>query len=237
MMTFDTSTLTREPRRIDVSRRDPVETTVVAPATPSSDRASRRILIAAIALVVGFGAGRLASDRSPLPSELLRLAHQTRSGGLFEIEVDAKGRIMGSAAEIDLESVPWICREAADHAFPTGRNVRAEKQTIGSDSYYEIEKDVNGRTVEILMNAKGDIVGEEEEIAPSEAPANVLSKADAALPGGRLLSVERIRGPEARGDHEFHVKKSIQGEIFRIRISDGVVEVLRSIRTALKAER
>ena len=55
------------------------------------------------------------------------------------------------------------------------------------------------------------------------------------MPGGKVVAVERVLGPETLGGPEHHVKKLIDGELVRIRVTErGAVELLRKLHAELK---
>ena len=201
-----------------------------------------------MALVAAFGVGVLVATwcflgRAPadsaralnIPTPIVALAQQTKVGGAFMVEVDAQGRVSAYSAEIELAQVPAVCMVAANQAAPGGQLVSAERQVIGGKPYYEVEKNINGLRLELLVDDDGDVAGREEEILETAAPASVLEAANGLMPAGKVVAVEHVTGPETLGGPEHHVKKLIAGEIVRIRVTEaGAVEELRKLKMEMK---
>jgi hypothetical protein len=186
----------------------------------------------AASLIVSWGAPPPTAAPA-LPAGIVALAQQTKTGGRFMIEVDPTGRIRAYSAEVDLSEVPDICRVAADVAAPGGKTVGAEREVIGETPYWEIEKEIDGLRVEILVTEDGRMAGSERVL--KDPPADVVAAANALVPGGEVVAVERVEGPETLGSPEHHVKKEIDGEQIRIRVTDdGAVERLRKMRSELR---
>jgi hypothetical protein len=202
----------------------------------------RTVLAVLVVLTASFaGSSRLptapADSQAPLmiPPEIVAAAQETRMGGQFVLEVDAKGKVIGYSGDVELDKVPAICREAVDKAAPGGKAVNAEKETIGASTYWEVEKEIGGLKMEFLVAADGKIVGSEKQLAEKDIPAEVLKAANGLMPEGELVAVERVEGPETLGAVEHHVKKKIKGEVIRIRVTDkGAVEELRKLPCELK---
>jgi hypothetical protein len=109
---------------------------------------------------------------------------------------------------------------------------------MGGQTYYEVEKDIDGLRSELLVTPEGRLAGREDEIAIASAPGSVLDAANEALRGGEICAVERVEGPETLGGREYHVKKMLAGEVTRIRVTErGAVEVLRKLRAEIRVTR
>jgi hypothetical protein len=239
----------RPPRRLRAVVWASVATSELGTPAAASARPHPAVLcLAAVALLVAGAAcgaalrGRAAPGRAvpgpTLAPEVLAIAAEARIGGLVTLEVNGQGTIVCFSAQIDPRELPAACVDVARIAAPGGRIVSAEKQVVNGVTYFEIENDVDGRRVELLVTPDGRLVGREDEIAEGAAPARVLAAAHAVHPEGALEAVEIVEGPETLGGPEYHVKKRVGDESVRIRVTEaGAVEVLRKLKTELRLPR
>ena len=155
----------------------------VAPLAEEHDRfvasaAVVGLVLAAAGMMIDWsGPSRVdAPAAAPLaiPAEIVALAQATRMGGTFMVEVDATGKVHAYSAEIEIAQVPQACLAAAESAAPGGKVVSAERQVIDGREYFEVEKQVDGRRLELLITAGGEVAGSEEEIGEQDAPPEVL---------------------------------------------------------------
>jgi hypothetical protein len=204
-----------------------------------------RAITSLIPLVAGVILGAMGarienppSQALMIPQEIIALAQDTRLGGEFMLEVDASGKVISYAAQIDPAAVPAVCRDAIEKAHPGGKVQFAEKEIIDGKTYFELSKEIDGLRVEALATPEGAVIGGERVLPQKEIPADVVAAANKLVPEGEVIAVERIHGPESLGAPEHHVKKQISGEVVRIRVTDkGAVEVLRKLKTDLKVPR
>jgi len=193
-------------------------------------------------IVLGFVGGRTVGTdgTAPLmiPQEIIALAQDTKVGGEFMLEVDATGKVIAYAAQIDPSAVPAVCRDAIEKAHPGGKITGAEKEIIDGKTYFELMKEIDGLRVEAVATPEGVVAGGERVLPQKEIPADVVAAANKLVPEGEVVAVEKVTGPESLGAPEHHVKKQISGEVVRIRVTDkGAVEVLRKLKTDLKVPR
>jgi len=170
--------------------------------------------------------------------DLVELARQTRTGGEFVIEVAEDGQVINADAQVELSSVPKAILEAAERELP-GPAVDAEREIAIGVRYWEIEKKVDGRTIELMIDDAGKLLGKEEELAKANWPEAIVKAANQAVPEGQITTVELVTGPEALGGTEYHVKKNLGKEILRISVlKDGTVtRYVRKIRGEFKPPR
>jgi hypothetical protein len=170
--------------------------------------------------------------------DLVDLARQTRTGGEFVIEVAEDGQVINADAQVELSSVPKAILEAAERELP-GPAVDAEREIAIGVRYWEIEKKVDGRTIELMIDDAGKLLGKEEELAKANWPEAIVKAANQAVPEGQITTVEWVTGPEALGGTEYHVKKDLGKEILRISVlKDGTVtRYVRKIRGEFKPPR
>jgi hypothetical protein len=170
--------------------------------------------------------------------DLVELARQTRTGGEFVIEVAEDGQVINADAQVELSSVPKAVLEAAERELP-GPAVDAEREIAIGVRYWEIEKKVDGRTIELMIDDACKLLGKEEELAKANWPEAIVKAANQAVPEGQITTVELVTGPEALGGTEYHVKKDLGKEILRISVlKDGTVtRYVRKIRGEFKPPR
>ncbi len=170
--------------------------------------------------------------------DLVELARQTRTGGEFVIEVAEDGQVINADAQVEMSSVPKAILEAAERELP-GPAVDAEREIAIGVRYWEIEKKVDGRTIELMIDDAGKLLGKEEELAKANWPEAIVKAVNQAVPEGQITTIELVTGPEALGGTEYHVKKDLGKEILRISVlKDGTVtRYVRKIRGEFKPPR
>ena len=170
--------------------------------------------------------------------DLVELARQTRTGGEFVIEVAEDGQVINADAQVEMSSVPKAILEAAERELP-GPAVDAEREIAIGVRYWEIEKKVDGRTIELMIDDAGKLLGKEEELAKANWPEAIVKAVNQAVPEGQITTIELVTGPEALGGTEYHVKKDLGKEILRISVlKDGtVMRYVRKIRGEFKPPR
>jgi hypothetical protein len=122
-------------------------------------------------------------------------------------------------------------------ALPGGKFTAAEKEIIGTTTYFEIEKEFDGLMTSVMISPEGKVIGKARALPAKDHPKQVLDAADKAVPEGELVAVEHVEGAEALGGvgSEHHVEKRISGEVIRIRVTEkGAVEALRRLRAEIK---
>jgi len=195
--------------------------------------------LALIALApVAFAASGCAWTGAHVSKDLVELARETKQGGHFVIEVDEDGRVIDADTEIEIASVPKAVMDAAEKEVP-GAVVSAEKEIALGRHYWEVEKKVDGRSIQIMLDDDARIVGKEVELAPKDWPERIVAAANSAVPAGKITTVELVTGPEALGATEYHVKKDLGAEILRISVlPDGKVSrFVRKIHGEFKPPR
>lgn len=206
-------------------------------------KAMFRLAVAAV-LTAGVAWLALPAGARPccvvcMPSVVTEFAAAVRPGGEFSMEIDDCGRLFRLEAEVLATQVPPACLAAADRAAPGGEVKGVYKEWIQGNVYFEVIKAVDGLRREVMMRPDGTVVGHEDVLAPATVDAGVLAAADKVVPGGEVLAVERISGPEALGGMEYHVKTRLNGEVQRVSVLPGgqVGRVLRKIQAEVKIPR
>lgn len=202
-------------------------------------RLSRWFLVLTVLPLAACATSMASRSVMTVSPDVVSLAKETMPGGEFVMEIADDGKVLGMEAKVPLSSVPAACREAAQRLAPNGRAVAAVKEIVDGKVLYEIQMDAGGFMHEILLDPAGNLAGREDVLKPGDYPANIVSAAQAAVPG-TLVSVERIEGPESRLGSDYHVKIRIpEGEVLKVCVSgDGKVgRVLRKIDAEIQAER
>ncbi len=200
-------------------------------------RFARRGLMALAALCFAFALGVVAGRQGAdaLRSSPMDLARASQPGGKVELEYVGSGAVAVATRSVRIEDVPAVCLVTARNSAPGSEVTGARVQVIRGVPYFEVDVVRDALAKEILTTADGEVVGEEEQIRPEDAPAGVLACAHGAVPSGVIVSVERVWGPQAIGEPEFHVKKNVDGDILRVRVTRGAaVEVLRIVPAVIK---
>lgn len=171
-----------------------------------------------------------------VPASLVDLYDRASPDGVIEVEVDRNGTIQEMEADVPTSDLPANVREAASKRLPGATITGAEKELKSVGACWEVKLREMDRNWEVVVDSQGKIVETEQELRREEAPAEVLSAADRAIPGGTFVSVESIETMTAPGKTEtcYHVKKTRDGASYKITLApDG--KVLRKVREA-KAE-
>jgi hypothetical protein len=92
-----------------------------------------------------------------------------------------------------------------DRLHPGGTYTDAERESHGGQVYYELKRVVDGRAVEAMFTADGELFSEEIEIPADRVPQAVKAAVAARHPQGRDHSYEEIRDA-TRTIEEYHVK-------------------------------
>lgn len=193
------------------------------------------LIVAAMALP--FLGCQSAAGGWNVSREILELAQETKLGGIVVIESDANGKVLNADCVIDTARLPKAVVAAAEKELP-GPIDYAEREVAMDQKYWEVVKKVDGRDVALVFDDAGKLVGKEEELPTSKWPSPAVAAANGAVPGGKVVMVEFVWGPEALGGREWHVKKDIDGEVVRISVLEKdlqVTRVLRKIRAEFKA--
>lgn len=194
------------------------------------------LAVAAGAAALAVPAGARPCCTVCVPSVITSMAAETKPGGEFSMEVDACGRLWRLEAEVDPSALPPACLAAAEKAVPGGKVLHTFKDWIEGVTYFEVVKEVDGLRREVLMLPDGRVVGGEDVLPSGQAPAGALEAAAKAVGGGEVQAVEAIRGPEALGRTETHVKTLVNGEVLRVSVlPDGRTgRVVRKIHAEVK---
>ncbi|MCA8941849.1 MAG: hypothetical protein KDB80_04750 [Planctomycetes bacterium] len=159
---------------------------------------------------------------------LVDLYDRAKPDGIIEIEADRNGTIHEMEADIPIADLPPAIRDAALAMKPGGTITGAERELKSAGPGWEVKLTHEGRAWEIVMDDAGNVLETEKELRRDEAPAAVLSAADAAIPGGTFKSIERI---EHGTGVEYHVKKMRDGASYKI-VLDEAGHVMRKAREA-----
>jgi len=147
----------------------------------------------------------------------------------IEVQVDRDGRPLELEYHMAPSAVPASIHQAMDRLHPGGLAVDAEKEYVGSELFWELTKEIDGREIEAMFHADGTLHSEEIEVDGSDVPANVREAVSQRMPG-QVTKYEEIRDGERRLV-EYHVKVQSNDMNWKIRVSTGgkVVGIVREV--------
>jgi len=93
-----------------------------------------------------------------------------------------------------------IVAQQTEHATVRGFSEEREK----GETYYEAELTVDGHSRDVLMDAQGNIVEVEEQVAVDKLPADVRAGLMAQVGKGKILNVESITKHDQIVAYEAH---------------------------------
>jgi hypothetical protein len=109
-----------------------------------------------------------------------------------------------------VEKRPAAVTKAVKKKFPKARIQAASKEVEDGAATYEVELKVEGRSVDLALNAEGKILEIEKEIPVNELPRAVTKRLAARYPGARIEKVEEITKGE---DGPVHYEVAIKAEV------------------------
>lgn len=167
------------------------------------------------------------------PDRLVELYDRASPTGIIEIEIDRDGTIREMEAEIPVDDLPERVRSVALAELPGAEITGAEREIQAAGDAWEVKLTHEGRGMELVIDAAGDILETEKELRTDEVPQAVLDGADRAFGEGTRLSVEVIEGVRdgTRFVKEYHVKKRHQEATYKI-VLDGDGNAMRVVREA-----
>lgn len=178
------------------------------------------IQVAALSLITMAAACRSAvgwDNREALASESI------------EVQLDEDARPLEVEYHVSPERVPASVRAAMDELHAGGQIVAAEKEYVGSDLYWELTKEIDGREVEAMFRPDGTLHSEEVEVSAGDVP-QVVQESVRARMAGTVTKWEEIRDGQ-RNLVEYHAKVAKDGAKYKVIVTtDGaVIGVLREI--------
>jgi uncharacterized membrane protein YkoI len=151
---------------------------------------------------------------------------------IVEMGAGRDGRLKEIEFHVPYATLPEAVRTALETLVPGGEVLDAEVEIVGARRLYEVTKRIDGREVEVLVDAAGRPVEWESEIDPAAAPPAVLASARAAVPGN-VTAVEEIRDP-ARTLLAYHIKIDDAGKRYKLALSPS--GAVREVRREMRAE-
>jgi hypothetical protein len=117
-------------------------------------------------------------------------------------------------AKISIEDLPKAVLKAAKSEFPGAKIRAASKEVEDGETKYEVELTVDGKNVDLLIEADGEIEAIEKEIEVEDLPKAVLKAAKAKFPKAKIEKVEEISSEDDKVVYElsmaFTGKKSVE---------------------------
>ena len=112
--------------------------------------------------------------------------------------------------KIPAEKLPSAVKKAVKKKFPEAKIRGAAKEEEDGKTNYEVELTVEGRSVDVAMDAEGKILEIEKEIPVSKLPAAVKKKLAAKYPGAKIEKAEEItRGEDGPTRYEVAIKAEV----------------------------
>lgn len=129
----------------------------------------------------------------------------------------AAGPAPATEAEIlGASGLPPAVLAAAEKAFGKTADFESESHLRSGAAVYELEADKDGREVSILVNADGEVLEEEREIAFEDLPQAIQDKLKAAYPEAVFTEAEEIL---ADGIVAYEAECELDGREIEIQIS------------------
>ena len=192
------------------------------------------IFLVVLGLAGAFLAGHVTAREASLgtlPEVVIRLYDAGAPDGVIEIEADRDGTILEAEVGIAASALPESVLAAAEKTMPGGEVTGGEYELTPAGEAWEVRKTIDGKHVELVMDAQGTMVEKEVELAREEAPAAVMDAATACMPGATFQSVELVENEKGA---LYHVKLAQAGATYKVILAeDGTIR--RRVREA-KAE-
>ena len=102
------------------------------------------VLLAGVGLVWERPASAKDAETLKVGQAVLDFAKGTMAGGEFGMEIAADGSLGRLESQVALDGVPKPCLDAAAKHAGGGTAVRADKQWVGGDVYWQVTHDVGG---------------------------------------------------------------------------------------------
>jgi hypothetical protein len=135
------------------------------------------------------------------------------------------GTSQADEEKISVEKLPAAVKKTVKKKFPEAKIVGAAKEVEDGATTYEVELKVEGRSVDLALNADGKILEIEKEVSIKELPRAVTKRLAARYPGARIEKVEEItRGEDGPVHYEVAIKTEVvftaKGKIVKPRGED-----------------
>jgi hypothetical protein len=112
--------------------------------------------------------------------------------------------------KIPAENLPAAVKKAVKKKFSEARIRGAAKEVEDGVTTYEVELNVEGRSVDLALKADGTILEIEKEVPVSELPKAVRKKLAARYPGAKIEKAEEIiKGEDGPVRYEVAIKAEV----------------------------
>ncbi len=111
---------------------------------------------------------------------------------------------------IPIKKLPEAVLKAIKKKFPRAEIEKASKEVEDGKTTYEVELEIEDRSVNVAMKADGTILEIEKEIPLDEAPKAVKKKLAAKYPGAKIGKIEEVTKGE---DGPVHYEVAISHEV------------------------
>ena len=99
--------------------------------------------------------------------------------------------------KISAEKLPSAVKKAIKKKFPEAKIRGAAKEVEDGKTTYEVELTVEGRAVDVALNAEGKILEIEREVPAAKLPESVKKRLAAKYPGARIEKAEELTKGES----------------------------------------
>ncbi len=112
--------------------------------------------------------------------------------------------------KVAFDKLPGAVKEAVKKHFPEAKVRGAASEVEDGKTTYEVELTVEGRSVNVAMNAEGKILEVEKEITVGKLPRAVRKRLAKKYPGAKIEKAEQItRGIDGPVRYEVVIKTEV----------------------------
>jgi uncharacterized membrane protein YkoI len=113
--------------------------------------------------------------------------------------------ILAQEKKVEMKDLPPAVQKAVDANLNGGTLKGLSTEKEAGKTVYEVETTVNGHTRDLLLDAKGNLIEVEEEVAMDAVPAAVKTALEAH---GKIIKVETVTKGKAPATYEGVVEKN-----------------------------
>jgi Putative beta-lactamase-inhibitor-like, PepSY-like len=94
--------------------------------------------------------------------------------------------------KVPIDKLPAAVLKAVKRKFPKAEIEKATKEVEDGTTTYEVELEINDRSVDVSLKADGTILEIEREVPVAELPKAVRKKLAARYPGAKIVKAEEL---------------------------------------------
>ena len=112
--------------------------------------------------------------------------------------------------KIPVEKLPAAVKKAVKKKFPEARVLGASKEVEDDEPVYEVQLKVEGHSIDMALDAEGEILEIEKEIPADRLPRAVRKRLAARYPGAKIEKAEEItKGEDGPVRYEVVLKSEV----------------------------